>query len=128
MWNKIKQLFSRKDRIAHKVGQFMHDNPELLVIVCDPKTDVIMTGYRNFATAGAIQPDIVNGKWRSKVVKEVLSMSRIDKAIDRFLLQIDGAVFNIAKAVRDKRAGEEIAPSVVPSISVRPPQAPIGIA
>lgn len=117
-------LFSRRTRMTHKIGEFMHQNPDLLVIVCDPKTDVIMTGYRNFATAAAIVP---NGKDRAKVVKSVLSMSRLDKSVDRFLLQIDGAVFNIAKATRDKRRGQT-PDGVVPAISINRPDAPVATA
>lgn len=128
MWNFLKQLFSRKLKIAHRVGQFMHDNPDLLVIVCDPKTDSIMTGYQNLITATAIKPDVHNRKTRSKVIKEVLSMSRIDHAVDRFLLQIDGAVWNIAKARRDKRAGKQMPSEVVPISQVKtlPPTGIIG--
>lgn len=113
IWLRIKRFFNRKLDLSHRVGKFIHENPDLLVIVGDPKTDSIITGYRNFITATAIKPDLKNHKTRSKVIKEVLTMSRLDHAVDRFLFQIDGAVWNLAKAVRDKRRKAKLSPEVV---------------
>lgn len=106
--------FSRTYKVGEAVKDFMHHNKDLLIIVCDPKNDTIMTGYKDYMTGTVMKPQ--PGKQRVKVIQGVLGMSRQEENIDRFLLQIDGAVFNIAKAVRDGRRGknENIGSKVAP--------------
>jgi hypothetical protein len=93
--------FSRKYKVGEAVKDFMHHNKDLLIIVCDPQNDTIMTGYKDYMTGTVMKPQ--PGKKRAKVIKGVMGLSRQEENIDRFLLQIDGAVFNIAKAIRDGR-------------------------
>lgn len=90
---------------------------DLLVIVCDPKSDNIFVGYNNFVVSAKMKS--ADGK-KTHVVREVLKHSQFDKSIDSFLVGImevmrlplkagsvfynflDGALFNISKALRKK--------------------------
>lgn len=107
----------RNKRIQHAVPEFMHANKDLLVIVCDPKTDTIYAGYKDNFVGGKIKSP--SGK-KLKVVKSVLKSSLFKDSIDlfitglvetlklpvrkgnQFLMFLDGALFNLAKATRKK--------------------------
>lgn len=107
----------------YSVKEFAHANKDLLIIVCDPKTDRIFATYKDKFVNGTIKSPL--GK-KSKVVKDVLKYSRFNENVDQYLTAImetlhlpmwkanhffkfiDGALYNIAKSLRKKRKDEPI--------------------
>lgn len=129
---KIKLLFSRDSRNLYTVKEFAHANKDLLIIICDPKTDRMFVTYRDRFVNGTIKG--VNGK-RPKVVHDVLHYSLFDKSVDSFLASImetlhlpiwranqfyqflDAALFKIAGSLRKKRQPEPIKSPYKPTIN-----------
>lgn len=125
----VAALFDHEARIGYTVSKFAHTNNDLLIIALDPKTDLLFASYKNKTVSSKIKG--VNGK-NLHVVREVLKHSRFKDTSDSFLASVmealhldiksgnqfyhwlDGAVFNIAKAVRGK-AKETVQPGAVPS-------------
>ena len=112
------ELFDSKGRRSKKIAQFLHYNKDLLIIVADPKTDRLLMGYRD----KIVTSEIKNAEGhKTRVVKGVLSHSLFKKEIDNFIVSIaeslklkledgnqfyqwiDGALYNIAKALRIER-------------------------
>jgi hypothetical protein len=111
-------MFKRKKLNELTVPEFANRYRDLLVIVADPKTDNIFVGHGGKVVSGNIRS--TTGK-KAKVVKHVLSHSQFKSSIDEFITSlmetlklplkygnnfyqfIDGALFNISKALRDKR-------------------------
>ena len=121
--SRLKYLFRPNDSLMFTVPEFMHANKNLLIIVCDPKSDRIFVGHRDRLVNGKIKSN--TGK-QTKVVRDVLRYSRFDKTIGDFIATLaetlnlpllkgnqfyqflDGAIYNIAKAVRRKRQPEAV--------------------
>lgn len=103
------------------IAEFAHAHPDLLIIIGNPKTDQLFAAHKNKFVNSIIRDP--KGK-RTHVVQEVLSHSLFKKGIDSFIVSlvealhlplrhgnqffnfIDGAFFNIAKALRDERAAK----------------------
>ena len=117
--NWIYGLFDQEGRRSRRISEFCHYNRDLLVIVADPKTDKLFMSYRDKIVANQIK----NAEgYKTHVVKGILSHSKFNKEIDNFIVAImeslhlsledgnqfyqwiDGALFNIAKALRLDRA------------------------
>ncbi len=99
------------------IQDFAHMHRKYLVIVADPKDDSIFVSYRDKQITGVIKS--ADG-FHHEIVKKVLKSSTFNSQIDRFLggvveiLQcslengnnfyqfLDGALFNISKALRKK--------------------------
>lgn len=112
----------RTKRFLQNVKQFAHNHKHYLVIVCDPKDDTMFMSYMDKQVAGVIKD--VDGV-RREVIKKVLKHSTFESAIDRFLASfmdllkidliyfsdfgkwIDGALFAISKALKEKKYGKE---------------------
>lgn len=114
-------IFGNNDkRQKHTIPDFLHANKDLLVFVCDPKTDNIIVAYKDAMVSGQLKS--ADGK-RLRVVKGVLTHSIFDKHIDGFLggvseliklkimdkagnqffKFIDGALFNVSKRLRENK-------------------------
>lgn len=108
------KLSTRLKVMPYEVPEFAQKHPELLFIVCDPKTDAIFVGHKNEMVLGNIKS--ADGK-KMKVVRDVLDHSQFKGAINPFItglleaLQlplragnlfyqfIDGALYNISKSL-----------------------------
>lgn len=113
-------LFNRDERLRFMVKEFAHSNPELLIIVADPKTDRIFTTYKDKFVNGTIKQ--TDGK-KSHIIREVLKLSRFNTNVDSFLVAVmetlnvplwkpgtsqffhflDGAVYNIGRSLQKKK-------------------------
>ncbi len=107
-------------------GRFAAGHPNLLIIIGDPKTDVLFAAHKNKVVTTKIKS--ATGK-NTHVVKNVLTHSLFKTSINdlvvaivetlhlplpranQFFMWLDGAVFNIAKSLRDDRKEKE-APKV----------------
>lgn len=117
---KVKMIFNRDERLLYTVKEFAHANKNLLIIVADPVTDRVFATYMdNFVNA---KIKSTTGK-TTHVVRDVVKFSRFKESIDPFISSLaeslnlpvwkgganqffqflDGAIFNIAKSLRDKR-------------------------
>ena len=135
--NRIIEMFDREGRQSKKIAEFCHYNRDLLVIIADPKTDKMFMSYRDKMVSNQIKN--AEGK-DMKVIKGVLSNSLFKKQIDNFLVSImdsmqlslengnqfyqwiDGALFNIAKALRIKRKNRKSNNQATGSVRVGVPQ------
>lgn len=102
---------SKEDRI----GQFIHANRNLLIIVCDPATDKLVMAYKDKVVINKI---VGFDKGAKDVVKNVLRKSSFQSNIDKFISSlsqslelsikdgseffkwVDGALYNISKAIK----------------------------
>lgn len=102
---------------------FGHVNKDMLIIICDPKTDRMYAMYQDHFVNGKIKG--VMGK-KTHVIKDVLKHSLFKKSVDPFIgslvetlhlptfkgnqfyQMIDGFLFNIAKSLRRKREKQAI--------------------
>lgn len=109
---------SREKRLGKEIPKFMHENKDLLLIICDPKTDTIFMGYKDQMISGKIKsPTGKNLKVIQGVLRESLFEDRADMFLsglvevmrlpvrkgNQFLMFLDGALFNIAKALRKSK-------------------------
>lgn len=117
--------FSRKRNTEQKVavGEFAHQNPDLIVIVADPKDDTIFVAYNDRFVSGRIRTEQGTD---ARIIKDLMRTSRLfDSQIDRFLMGlmdvlkvsqmsvgvnnflqfIDGALYNISQRHREKFTG-----------------------
>lgn len=82
----IKKRVSRVDYLREHLGEFAHQNRELLIIVADPETDQMFVAYRDKMVLGAIK-NAQDAKL--SVVRDVVRHSKLkrdfDIAIDLFL-------------------------------------------
>ena len=110
------------DLMSLGVPDFAHAHKDLLVIVCDPKTDNIFVGYNDIVVSGRIKSAV--GK-RMHVVRDVLRYSQFNSGVDLLIAQIaetlklslkhgrlfyqflDGALFNIARTWKHKKERRE---------------------
>ncbi len=133
--DKLRILFNRDAQLRYTVKEFAHENKNLLIIVCDPKTDMMFVTHRDKFVSGRIKSP--TGR-KSHVVREVLKYSRFNVTTDMYITAlmetlhlpiwranqfyqfIDGAVFNIAKSLRKQPAakGEELMPSPIQATEI----------
>lgn len=112
----LKIFFNREERLAYTLTEFAHQNPDLLIIVADPKTDKLFIGYKDKHVLNKINS--AEGK-KLRVVRNILKRSTFAGSIDffqvalmetlqvpimqkhfnLFLQWVDGAVYNIGKAL-----------------------------
>lgn len=129
-FSRIKILFNRDAQLRFTVKEFAHYNKNLLIIVCDPKTDRMFVTHKDKFVNGLIKSP--TGK-KSHVVREVLKYSRFNVTTDMYITSlmetlhlpiwranqfyqfIDGAIFNIAKSLRKQPTarGEGMIPSPI---------------
>ncbi len=117
MKNFLSKILMPSDQAQISMQDFAHRHKNLLVIICDPKTDEIQVTYKDKFVKGKIKA--VDGK-KLHVVKSMLLESQFDKHIDGFIGSLvetlklsvmagghfykflDGALFNISKALSKK--------------------------
>lgn len=78
------------------VGEFCASNPDLLVIVCDPKSDLMQMSYK-----GKIVADRVVSKEGRKlgVIKKVINHSLYKKNIDSFIVRLISQMRYVSKNI-----------------------------
>lgn len=108
--NPVKRLFQQKQdekanhdalrEFADMAKGFVDDNPEALVLIADPKTDLIFMSYQGITAPIRI---VNRDGSRNYIVRNALrhQMGQVD--IDRFLLAVDGGLYNIAKVLHSKQ-------------------------
>jgi len=114
--------FNFEGRRSKEIAEFCHYHKDLLIIIADPKTDKLFMSYRDKHVANQIKS--AEG-YKTKVVRGVLSHSLFKSQIDnlitaimdslqlslkngnQFYLWIDGALFNIARALRIQRINKK---------------------
>jgi hypothetical protein len=108
-------MFTNRKKLNElTVPEFANRHKDLLVIVCDPKTDNMFVGYGGAMVSGKIKS--ATGE-KLHVVKDMLAHSQFKKNINPFLTGImeimqlplkagnlfyqflDGAIFNISKVL-----------------------------
>lgn len=103
----LKKLFysadKRRREFAVRAANFALENPQALLIMCDPDTDLITVLHGKDYVAIRIK-DPTNGK-RPNVVGNAMHYlnNRTNKALDQFLLAVDSAMFNLAQARYNRR-------------------------
>lgn len=131
--DKARMVFGNEDqRNLYVVPKFMNAHKDMLVIIADPKTDRIFVGHKGHFVNGRIKS--LSGR-KAHVVRDVLKYGRFDATIDQFIGSLaeslniplkagnqfysflDGALFNIAKALRKKGKADPPSPAsgAVPS-------------
>lgn len=126
-------IFNRDERQLYTVKEFAHANKDLLIIVADPKTDRVFATYKDRFVNGRLKS--ADGK-KTRVVKDVLKYSHFHRSIDQYIASlvetlhlpvlkgnqffqfIDGAIFNIAKALRKNKPAPIKSPYVKPQSKV----------
>ena len=117
MMKKIREYFKEKE--GREIQAFCHKYRSKLIIIADPNDDTIIATHKDKSVMGRLRsPD---GKFE-KVIKNVIKSSlfehEIDKliggltkileaslsnrAVQHFVLFLDGALFNISKALNKK--------------------------
>lgn len=105
MNGKLSKIFHSSNRkrreFAAAAANFGEAYPGAFVLIADPDTDVIIMQYRGIQVpVRYVHP--VTGK-RMNIVRNALMYRKVQKSIDQFLLAVDSGLFNIAKAVYNKR-------------------------
>lgn len=85
----FKKKNGRREYLRNMLGDFAHENKDLLVIVADPETDMIFVSYQDKMVLGQVKS--LEGA-KLNVVKGVLRRSALkgnfDTALDLFLAAI----------------------------------------
>ncbi|MDE1944822.1 MAG: hypothetical protein KGI03_00920 [Patescibacteria group bacterium] len=86
--------------LAGKARAFAEENPGTLIILGDPKSDVMLMTYR-----GVVAPIRILNKdgSRNYIVRNALRHEKSDADIDRFLLAVDGGLYAIAHTLFTKQ-------------------------
>ena len=98
---------NRKRReLSSKTQKFLEANKNQIVIVADPKTDVISCAYGEVFTAVRLtDPD--TGKKSMSVaglIRDIQSEgAKVDRSIDQFLLALDAMLYSIGIKIRENR-------------------------
>ncbi len=114
-----KEKLSKKNKLMpFTVPEFAQKHSDLLVIVCDPKTDMIFVGHNKEMVLGTMKS--ADGK-KLHIVRDILNASQFESNINHFItglieaLQlplkagnmfyqfVDGALFNISKKLRKNK-------------------------
>jgi hypothetical protein len=119
--DKAKRFISRKEDDLWQMKNILDRNRKFLIIVADPKTDLVTISYDGKYATALIKN--TSGK-KSNVVRRVLHKSTFGGAIDQFIASlsermkcsvedgnvfwqfIDGALFNISKLVSSPKKVE----------------------
>jgi len=129
----LKVLFDREERIAYTLSEFAHQNKDMLIIVADPKTDKLFVGYkdkhvltkinsaegrdlrvvRNVLKRSTFQSNI---DYLQVALIEVLKVPLKNKYYNQFMQWLDGALYNIGVALaRDKKHPERLSSTPAPT-------------
>jgi len=87
-----------------KISTFLADNPNLVVAVLDPVTDVVVVGFQDLLTANRVVAKST-GK-ASGMIADVLQYNKEDAStvdsMNQLLLILDGSIHTIAKQLAEK--------------------------
>jgi hypothetical protein len=79
---KAEELKARQDRLQTTLGDFAHENKDLLIIIADPHTDFLFAGYND----KLIFTQIKNNQGKSiKVVRDLIKHTKFNTRIDQFI-------------------------------------------
>lgn len=67
------------------VGEFAHAQPDMIIIVADPKDDTIFVAYNNKFVSGRIRSAEGN---KIHIVNDVLKQSTFNGGIDKFIMAL----------------------------------------
>lgn len=114
LMQKIKNIWPLRRRdIIGRALMFCKANPDVLVIIADPKRDDIVCGYNNHYSAATIKHENMGGliTRRNNIIRSVINRtSKDDKEaeikVNNFLQFIDGFLFNMSKEVNKTKVAE----------------------
>lgn len=111
---KLEVKTSKKDI---RIGEFIHDNRNMLIIVCDPKTDKLIMAYKDKIIVNQIK----SVEKTKPIVKSVLRHSTFETYIEKFISGlaqslelsikegnqfyqwIDGCLYNLSKVLSKEK-------------------------
>lgn len=85
----IGTYIDRRKRLSYTIPEFSHHNKELLILVCDPKTDEIYVCYNDKIVRGRVGS--TDGKHKH-IIRDVLKYGRFKTKITAFLLELQVAL------------------------------------
>jgi hypothetical protein len=121
MRNFLIKLLTGHTKAELTMGEYAANNPDLVVIVLNPKDDSIFVGFRNKVVYSKIKN--ATGK-KQRVIRGLLWQSQFQNSMDGVIVSLidvfkvplrlpqfnqvaqalDGALFNISKSLRKKTA------------------------
>lgn len=113
-------IFGNDNRLKKTIPEFLHANKDLLIFICDPKSDNIIVAHKDAIVTGRLKSadgksiHVVKGVLSHSLfekntdlflsgIAELIKLPMLDKAGNEFYKFIDGALFNISKNLRDRR-------------------------
>lgn len=75
----IKEFFSRKEKVVSRMRTMIEENPDLFLMVIDPKTGLAITSYKK---------SYAGGQMDTRTIKQVLKHSQFQKHVFNFLENI----------------------------------------
>ncbi len=97
--------FPRRKDLAARALEFAHENPNLIVIILDPKKDDIIAARDREYLITNIRSKLLNIKIH--VISELLRGKDVDKNIDRILKVMDGFLYLLYKKLNPKKSKED---------------------
>jgi len=96
----FEKKYDRKEFLRRQLGDFAHENRELLIIVADSKTDYIFCAYKDRMTLGQIKS--MDGS-KMKIIKTLLSESSLnEKKFNTFIAYFTASLIDVLKVGVDK--------------------------
>ena len=128
----ILKLLTGNTKAELTVGEFASNNPDLVVMVLNPKDDTVFVGFKNKVVYAKIKN--ATGK-KVRVVKSLLYESQFKDSMDGILVSLvdifkvgirlpafnqvaqilDGALFNISKSLRKRTVKPATPKGAIPS-------------
>ena len=94
----IKTWFNRSERLAYTIPEFTHRHRDLLIIVCDPKSDEIFMSYNDHNVRGVIGEK--GGKKNQHIIRQVLKYGRFKVAATPFFMELATALGGYTKKTK----------------------------
>jgi len=91
-------ILPRAKDIMARALKFAHENPNVLIMVIDPKKDDIIAAYNRHYSIVNVRSKILNLKVH--ILKEILRNKNTHKNINKILKVMDGFLWNLAYKIR----------------------------
>lgn len=100
--NQIKDIgHPRRRDLVEKALEFAHENPDVIVIILDPKKDDIIAAKDTNYFVTNIRSKLLN--FKVHVTKELLEGKDVDRNIDRILKVMDGFLYLLQKKLNQQK-------------------------
>jgi hypothetical protein len=94
MFDFLRRKQGRVDYLRNQLGEFAHENRDVLIIVGDPKTDQMFVAYKDKMVLGSIKS--LDGK-SMHVIKDVLRQSAMKSSFDAAIDSFTGGLVDVLK-------------------------------